>query len=313
MKLGVVVTIVDGGEALSECLSALAASSSVHQVYVPWDSTLPAASIADLAAKFPAVKFSDLGLLPLQGSPGSVAGRHELFDRRRAAGLAEALADGAELVGLVEDRAPPLPGWGEQAVRLHASLPHAAIGGTVELASGAPALAGAVYLCDYGRYQPPQAAGRRCWLTDINVTYKRRALEVTRKLWAQRYNEATVHWALQQAGETLWLDPALCVAARRRGLTVMPVLRERFGWAQVFAQARARELGPARRLALAALTPVLPAVLLLRQARAQIAGRRFLRWLGLSPLIALLLVAWSAGEAAGTISRRDSLRRAGAA
>jgi hypothetical protein len=299
VRLSVIVTVVDGGAALERCLAALAAQQDAPplEVLVPWDASIPAAG--GLAARFPAARFLALGAIATQRPAATPAGQHELYDRRRAAGLAAATGD---LVAILEDRGVPRPDWAATMARLHGALPHAAIGGAV--AHGRTGtLNWAVFFCDFGRYQPPLAAGPRPYVTDVNICYKRRALEVTRTLWAERYHETTVHWALLRAGETLYLSPEPVVEQHRDGLRLGALLRERLGWGRLFAYTRAREVPAARRLVLAALSPILPFVLLARLFRGRLArGRDRGAFLRAAPAILLLLAAWSLGELLGYLT-----------
>lgn len=297
-SLSVVVTIVDGGPALQRCLAALTtqAGAPPFEVVVPHDRSV--AGIPVLAAQFPGCRFLDLGDVATERPAGSAAGQHELFDRRRAAGLAAA---GGDIVAIVEDRAPPRSDWAASLLAEHTRHPHAVIGGAV--ANGRDvALHRAVFLSDYGRYEPPFEAGPRDWVTDVNVSYKRPSLEAVRAVWADAYHETSVHWALQRAGATLWLTPAFVVESRRDELTMGGLLGERFAWGRLFAATRARESGLGRRLVRAAAAPVLPLVLLLRIARREIARRRGAKLPAIVPALILLLTAWSLGEATGEIT-----------
>ncbi|MFZ5622802.1 MAG: hypothetical protein ACOY71_00045 [Gemmatimonadota bacterium] len=293
--LSVVVTIVDGGTALERCLAALAAQEGAGalEVLVPWDATFDP---GDLPRRFPAVTFLALGPLTTRRPSSTPAGQHELFDRRRSAGLAA--ARGA-LVAIVEDRSVPRRDWAATAIALHARLPHGVIGGAIENAVDAP-LNWAVYFCDFGRYQPPFAGGPRAWVSDVNVCYKRKALEQTRSVWAERYHETAVHWALRRAGEVLWLAPEMVVAQHRDGLALGALLRERVAWGRLFGFTRARGTGLLARLGYLAMTPVLPLILFGRLLRLQLPRPATLgRFLCVSPVVLLLLAAWCAGEALG--------------
>jgi hypothetical protein len=299
MTLSVVVTIVDGGEALERCLTALAAQeqSPEFEVIVPWDETV--ADIPSLAARFPRFRFLALGRLDTSRPSASATGQHELFDRRRSAGLQAALG---RIVAILEDRGVPRADWARTMVSLHEQLPHAVIGGAIENARDTR-LHWAVYFCDFGRYQRPFEAGPRPYVSDVNIGYKRRALDATADLWRTRYHETTVHWALQQAGETLYLVPELVVDQCRGALGLNSLIAERFAWGRLFAYTRARESGIFRRLALAALAPLLPALLLVRHARLQITKRVRLRsFLQAAPAMLVLLTAWSLGEAIGYLT-----------
>jgi hypothetical protein len=294
--LSVVVTVVDGGAALRRCLTALTsqADAPAMELLVPYDSTITL--VAQLAAEFPAVRFVDAG--PPAGQPpfSSARGQHALIDRRRAVGLAAATGD---LVGVVEDRGVPRPDWAAAAVRLHRALPNLVIGGAVE--NGRDHwLNWAVYWCDFGRYQLPFDRGPRHYLTDVNVVYKRQALEQTRDIWREKYHEPLVHWALESAGETLLLTPELVVDQLRDGLTVTGLLKERLAWGRLFGSLRVRESSRVRRIALTAISPLLPALLFWRLIREQVRkGAPSGRLLRVGPATLALLTAWAAGEALG--------------
>jgi hypothetical protein len=299
MRLSVVLTVVDAGEALDRCLASLTAQRNPPEmdIIVPWDDSVP--EVEHLAARYPACRFLPMGRVTTGRPPASVAGQHELFDRRRAAGLAAATGD---VVAILEDRGVPRPDWAETTMRLHAGAPHAVIGGAIE--NGRHALLNwAVYFCDFSRYQRPFAAGPREWVSDVNISYKRRALDQTRELWRDRYHETTVHWALQRAGETLYLTPDLVVDQMRKRLRLPAAIGERVAWGRLFAYTRARELTTARRVGLALLAPLLPVLLFARHARQQTAKRVALgTFIRVSPLVFLLLAAWSLGEMLGYLT-----------
>jgi hypothetical protein len=298
--LSVVVTVVDGGEALARCLAALAVESAAVEleVLVPWDASV--AGAGELAARHPRVRFLALGELATARAAASSAAWHERIDRRRAAGLAAA---SGEIVALIEDRGAPRRGWARGLLAEHERLGHAAIGGAVDFAGGTR-WAWAAYLADFGRYRPPIAPGPRAYLTDVNVSYRRRALAATRELWRERYHETTVHWALARAGETLYLSDRFAVEQRRSPPRPGALLAERWSSGRLFAATRARELGRGRRLALAALTPALPALFvardLARRARRPDDGAR--PPLGTAVALALAAAAWSVGELAGYLT-----------
>lgn len=300
MRLSVVVTIVDGGAVLERCLAALAAQHGAGDldVIVPWDATVT--GIDELARRYPRVRFAALGVVPTTHPPETPAGQHELFDRRRSAGLTAAVGD---VIAILEDRGAPWPDWGRRMLDAHARLPHGVIGGAVANACDEPC-AWAVYFCDFGRYQPPFEAGARAYVTDVNVGYKRRVLDQSRPVWESRYHETTVHWSLRRAGETLFLTPEIGVDQQRCGLRLRPLLVERFVWGRLFGYTRVRDGGALRRMVWTAVSPVLPIVLFARLVRSQITRPTLGRFVRVSPIVVLCLVAWSAGEAAAYVSRR---------
>ncbi|MCA9319111.1 MAG: hypothetical protein KDB53_00180, partial [Planctomycetes bacterium] len=233
---------------------------------------------------------------------GSPAGQHELFDRRRSAGLLAATGD---LVAIVEDRGWPRSDWARAMAQVfdHPSRPDIA-GGAVVCAVE-EAWSRAVCFCDFGRYQPPFAAGPATWITDINVAYRREILAETQEVWADRYHETTLHWALQARGKTFRLSPEPIVEQHRPDLRLGPLLAERFYWGRLFAWTRVRSVGLGRRLLHALTSPLLPFLLFGRQLVMQWRKREQLGpFLASSPRVFLLLCAWCLGEAAGYLGSR---------
>ena len=298
MVLSVVVTIVDGGAALTRCLSALQSQQHAPpmEVLVPFDDSVPIDTLN--ADAFPRVAFLRLGAIDTASPKTSALGQHELFDRRRAAGLAAATGD---LVAMLEDRGTPRTDWAASLAQLHGELPYAAVGGAIE--NGASSLLSwAVYFCDFGRYQRPFAVHLSRCASDVNVCYKRAALESIRPVWASTYHEPAVHDALDQRGEMILLSPAPIVDQRRGSMRLGSVVAERSAWGRVYARGRLRGAGRGARVRRLAVLPLVPAVLFFRVLRDRVAKRRSLGTFFLAaPCVALLLCMWTLGEAIGTL------------
>jgi hypothetical protein len=270
------------------------------EILIPYDETI--ASVASHATEFPAVRFLPIGRVPIRRAATNAAGQHELIDRRRAAGLA---ATRGELVALVEDRAVPRSDWAATIVRLHAQLPNLVIGGAVENGRDHP-LNWAVYFCDFGRYQLPFIPGPQRYVTDVNVSYKRRALEQTRDIWQERYHEPLVHWALEAAGEALMVAPDIVVDEVRDNLTFASLVKERLAWGRLYGSLRIREASLMRRLAFTCAAPLVPGVLFFRFLKDRWTKRVPIRRVAsVAPTVFLLLCAWAAGEAAGYTTGSD--------
>jgi hypothetical protein len=306
VKLSVVVAIVDGGDALRACLSALAEQSGAREceIVVPVDARC--AGAREALAAHPRARAVDLGEIATAHAPDSLLALHERVDRRRAAGLAAASGD---VVALIEDRVTPRADWAEWLLAAHAALPDAAAIGGAVAPPARGVLARAVYFCDYGRHAPPFAAGPAEWLSDVNVSYKRAALDATRDAWRERYSESTVHWRLRERRALLWATPdAVVVAARERAgpLRLAALLRERVAFARVFGWTRAREAPLARRLAWLALAPALPFVLCARRVAERVRRGAFRRdgFPSALPAIFALSCAWALGEALAAATRR---------
>lgn len=296
MRCSVVVTIVDGGEQLRQCLLALAphAKSPAIEVLIPWDDT--AGELSALRGEFPRFRFLPLGRLPTLRAPGSPAGQHELIDQRRAAGLGASTGD---IVALLEDRGVPNPEWIATLLELHTRLPHPAIGGAIDWA-GQGALSWAVYAADFGRSRAAQPEGPREFLSSANLSYKRTALESTRPLWEERYHETQVHDQLRRDGGLLWFAPTAVVKQARSGLRLAPLLAERFAWGRRYAVTRVSRSPGWERSIRAVTAIVLPALLYFRilGRHRNTPGRLVLA----TPALLLLLAAWSLGEGAGYLT-----------
>jgi hypothetical protein len=302
--LSVIITTVGGPPFLRKCLSRLVAQIAGRniEVIVPYDSTAP--EVAALKTVFPQVLFVDMGFVKTDGRPGTQQAAHEIFDRRTAAGLNAARG---EILALLQDYGSPDPTWCDQVLEAH-RLPYGVIGGAVEH-EGKGALNWAVYFLDFGRYQLPLPEGRTDYLTDVNVSYKRAALESVRRLWSDRYKEVTVNWALTSKGSVLWQRPQIVVWQDRGTLSFSDLVVERFSWGRLFGCIRTREISPLARVLYVALSPGIPLVLLARMAGKVFGtGRNRGQFILALPQFAAMAFFWCLGEFAGYLTGRESSR-----
>ena len=299
--LSVIVTIVEGGSAVRRLLTALTTQRDAPpmEILVPYDESARQ-HVATLESEFPTAHFMPLGVVATEQPITSAGGEHELFDRRRAAGLSIAKGD---LIAIVEDRGAPRSDWARTAVRLHREMEFGVIGGAID---PLPTTIGgwAVHVCDFTRYTSPFQSGARDWVSDVNVVYKRRALEATRLLWKERYQEPIVHWSLQQQGDTLFLSNELVVEHHRGAVPLGQLLGERYHWGRLFGAIRARKLSVAKRMALGLAAPLIPLTVFVRHARAHAAKGNAMRFVLASPAVMLYLITWSWGEVSGIVSGR---------
>ena len=294
-ELTVIVTVVDGGAALARCLGALAAQENppAMEVLVPYDSTI--ADSAALGAQFPHYRFVDMGAIA-DRPPENAFEEHELFDRRRTAGLRLARAP---IVSMIEDRGWPRPGWARAMVDAHAAHPDGVIGGAVESAAKGMRR-WAIFFVDFGRYQAPFDSENPEYVTDTNISYKRDAIMSVRDLWAYKYQESVINWALAENGVSLRLDAGPVTVQQREPLGLGEMAMERVHWGRVFGEVRARGKSFSERIKWIAVTPLLPAVLYVRHLRRQMRlGRHVGEYVYATPAILYLLVFWSIGELMG--------------
>ena len=221
--LSIVVRIVGGKPFVRRCLSSLKEQIGSHaiEVIVPYDATV--SDIDGLKREFPQFFFFDVSGVQTFTPDPIPAVAHALCDRHTSKGLG--IARG-EIIALVEDDATPAGDWCEQILAAH-KLPYDVIGGAVEH-TGRGTMNWAVYFLDFGRYQLPLSEGPASYLTDVNISYKRAALDSVKAVWEREYNEVAVHWALMKKGAVLWRRPQIVVHQDRGSLSVMRQLRERF-------------------------------------------------------------------------------------
>lgn len=297
--LSVVVTIVDGGNGLRRFLDALIGQvgGPSMEILLPYDASIP--EVAELRHDYPDLRFVAMGETKTMRPITTAAGQHELYDRRRAAGLAVAKG---RLLAMLEDRAPPRPDWARNMTRIH-EQPYGAVGGAIECAQ-CDMLNWTFYACDFSRYSLPFESGPRQWISDINVCYKRRVLDATRDIWNERFNEAQVHWELLERGETLFLSSEVIVDYRSPYTSLSRLLPERFHWGRLFGHVRAEHVGILRRLAYIVSGPLIPLRLFVRHAITQRQKGNFGRFLRAAPTMLLLLTAWTSGEVWGYITKK---------
>jgi hypothetical protein len=300
VRLSVVVIRNGDNASLSRCLTIL--SPQVEQVagelIVPVDSAF--GPVEELQQRFPQVRFEHYGHAPYRGEAGSVLARHDLFELRVSAGLQAARGD---VVGLLQDLFPPDPDWCRQTLEAH-QLPHAVIGGSVEHTGSSPQ-SWAIYLMEFSRYQLPLDQGSANYVTDVNVSYKRRAIESIRPTFRPRYNEAVAHWKLLNEGETLWLWPAMIVRQDRRNLRFSQLMTERLVWGRIFGSVRAHSFSWPRRLAYIFGSPLIVPLRVYRVARKVFGtGRNVGPFLFSFPWLVIFIAMWTLGETIGTLTGR---------
>lgn len=302
VRLSVVVTIAsdttDGQPNtvhLAGCLEALhqQVGPPPQEIIVPYYP--PLAGLDSLKPHYPEVNF--LACEP-PSSYTSRGGSREHHAELCAQAVQVARGD---IIGLLEDHDRPHTHWCTSLIEAHRQ-PYAGIGGAVENGIDAP-LNWAVYFCDFGRYQKPLTPGPSAFASDVNVAYKREALEAVRSAWQENFNERIVHAALLAGGYTLALSPDIVVSQHRLQLRLGSALRERVIWGRSYGAFRTHQLSLLQRLAYMLVSPLLPVVLLARMTRTVLGkGRCRVAFLKAFPLTAALTVAWSWGELIGYLT-----------
>jgi hypothetical protein len=298
LTLTILLTVVSGKESVRRCLTVLSPQIDFTkaEIIVPFDKW--SNEVGELVLEFPEVEFHYIEDLGLAKSADISAHQHRLYDRRRAVGLQ--LSRG-KIVAMIEDHALPAEDWCRQILAAH-EQPYAVIGGAIENGVDHP-LNWAWYYCDFGRYGRPLQNGEADYVSDINVAYKRDALESVRDIWSEAYHETTVHWALRERGTKLILNEKMVVFQQRPTLSITKALGERIAWGRVFAETRAKEMSLGKRLMFAIGAIFLPPLLLTRIFKNMRRQHRTLRQMtSVLPLAFLLLLGWSLGESIGYLT-----------
>ena len=299
VELSVVVALVSGRrDDLALCLDSLErqVGAPPFEIVVPYDR--PCAEVVALAQAHPAVRF-----VPLKGLDTSAARRgasREHHDALRTLGLRE--ANGCVAI-LIEDHSRAAPNLcATLAAALEAHPRAGCVGGAVEF-GGEGLLAFAVYLCDFGRYGAPFPEGPARHVSDSCVAYRKVALVAVADAWRDDYHETVVHDAFRRHGLECRLTPNVSVAQVRRGVRLIPALRERVVWGRSYAGTRIARARLPRRMLYSTLPPLLTFLLTWRIVRDRFRRRRHVgRTLLALPLLFLLNTAWSIGEFIGYVA-----------
>ena len=286
-SITVAVVAICGPLHLARNLAALRAQVGAppFDVLVVYDPVL--AGVAELCAELGVRAVSNAG----QRTPLELAAR----------AVESATGD---LVILTEDHCIASPDW-VRAMRAAQHPGRAVVGGRVEVRPGVSAVDWAFYFVDFFRYASPVREGPAPSLTVCNAAYKRAELAAIGELWRVYFHETAVNSALAERFGDLWLTPASCVSMQRH-VSFREALRERYAFGRLFACARLDFCSRAKRLYYAAFAPALPVLLMGRMARKGL-GSPALRpaFVRASPVLFALVLAWSAGEWLGYLTRRE--------
>lgn len=291
-QLGASVVIVHmcGPQYIERCLKLLAAQHDPpsFEAVVAHDGTLEGMTV-------PPVSF-----------PVRLVSQPPLRTVIDLAGLGVKHARG-DVVFLTEDHCAPNPDWLRS---LHVKLlpGRSGVGGSIETDPDTRGATWAFYFSDFFPYAPPITEGPARALSVCNAAYRREDLEHVRASWENGFHEPTVNHALQASFGPLWLvqDAGIRV---RRDVSLRDAMVERYTQGRLFAADRVKGGSAIRSVLYAALSPLLPLVFLTRMAaKAKNQPATSWRFLRSFPQLCCLVLAWSAGETSGYLTRRPPSR-----
>ena len=285
-SLSVVVVTVYESSHLVNCLDALERQNGapdMETIVVCHENIL---DISSLRERFPSVQFHRL------------LGR-QTQDMLRAYGVSRARG---KIVAVTVDHCTPEENWCAHIMKAHQGS-NAAVGGAIEKGIQPDTLVNwAVHLYDYsnyGYYLNPTSNGPARDLSDCNVSYKREALAAVSNLWKKAFNVSLLNRTLKARGETLWLSPDILVY-QNRNIDFDRAARIACRRGRAFASARLASLTRNQRLVYAALSPLLPLLLMRRFVLNIIRKKSHLgNALRALPCIIVFAILWSWGEFRG--------------
>jgi hypothetical protein len=221
------------------------------------------------------------------------------FDEARAAAVRVARAP---LVAFSEDHCFPQPGWARALTNAFAGG-WTGVGPVVENGNPQSAVSWANILLEYGPWMPPRHRGAAAHIPGHNSAYRRDVLlslgdDLPRMIEA----ESLLHWHLGRQGHRFAIEPA----ARTRHINFSKFwasMELRFHGGRQFAARRAFDWPLSRRFAYAALSPLIPAVRLVRLLGLPVVTSRPARFAAVLPAVAVSLFVAAVGECVGYVTR----------
>ena len=282
VALSVVVPSVNGWTDLDGCLTALEAERGDVSLEVLVPERCGASVREQTVAKFPWVR-----VIPVSVATTIPEMRAIAFDRATAASVA-----------VIEDHVIVPAGWAAQL--LQARTAAKVVGGGVRNLATDRLVDWAAFLCEYSHMLPPLPVGENDWITGNNTVYARDLLERHREATHAGRWENHLHQVLRNDGVPLMFHPEI-VVGHKKHYTIREYFLQRYFYARSYAGARAVEGTLARRLAYCAASLVLPPLLLWRTVSRCLRKEvdHSLVWRSL-PLTVLFVMAWSAGDIAGS-------------
>jgi glycosyltransferase involved in cell wall biosynthesis len=268
-----------GGPILARCLDSLGKQTLPEAETIVADTS---GHTLEWAQRYPQVRF--------------LAGDNRLDDARL---LQVALDDARGDIVVVTNPHCVFPlDWLEKLRQSHAS-DFAVIGGAIEH-GGPDTLSGWTrYLADYGAFAPSTPRREVPVLAGNHISYKRAVLKGSGDALRDGYWKVFLLQNLSRRGIPFLFDPELVIRCVQDGDFRDFALG--YYWnAFRFAEARTHGLSFIARLAHVVTAPALPLVLLFRRVRAiPIVDIKLTRLIAALPLLAVLMLFWSAGEFAG--------------
>jgi hypothetical protein len=214
----------------------------------------------------------------------------------RLAGVRQACAP---LVAVTEDFCAPVSGWAEALIAARDRVAAVAIGGPIARRGGGAA-DWALTLAEYGRFFRREPEGEVPDLPSINVAYDADRLRAVLPEDAGGLFETHVHARLRAQGGRFWRVPG-AVMLDENVRPLRSAARAQYHHGRLFGGARMHGRPLLPRVVRVLMALAVPAVLLQRITREAGSAGHLGDVARVLPELSLLLSAWAAGEAAGSL------------
>ena len=221
------------------------------------------------------------------------------FDEARAAAVRAATSS---IIAFTEDHSFPQLGWAVAMVSAFDDTV-SVVGPVVENGNPQSITSWANFLLEYGEWMAPGRANGHSHLPGHNSAYRREVLlALGDRLTTMIEAESVLHWQLGREGHRLVQEPR-AVTRHVNFSRALPSLALRYHLGRVFAARRAADWTLAKRLAYAAAFPLVALVRVARVARMGTGARSAAHVVGSLPMVGLMVMVSSVGEAIGNITR----------
>lgn len=282
IELSVVIVCIQGSISIKQTLESLVNQNTRNhlELLVLFDDRFK--ELFGLECDFPGVRFIHL------------SGQNS-YAELRSQGVKQSTG---RIVAVTESHCVPQSNWAENIIKQHQN-PYAAVGGSVEKLTPDTVLDWAIYFADYLRYMNPLREGSVSALTDLNVSYKRTALDKIASVWQTEFHENTVHGELLKGGEILWISPNI-VVQQKRNFSFRQAIQDRYTFGNILAKTRIEHATTSQRMKFILFSILIPFVQIARTITQVLSKRRWLgKYLIAFPYLVLLAFVWGFGEFLG--------------
>lgn len=284
LPVSIVIAVWGDCGGLEACLEALAAQRDADtQVIVVSNIPLP----ADFCSRHPWIDRAE-------ASPAL------LIPHLWAIGMARSVHP---IVAITTAHFIPAANYLSMLRRAHARLDAVGIGGAIDPPPNGDSVTWATYFLRYSTYLGWDSVRAVEDFAGDNASYKRAVLALSPDLVDQGFWEQRAHRALVERGHRLCFLPEIRLTLST-SFGVRRFCAQRFRHGLQFGRERVADAGVLARLVRIVSAPLIPLILLARIAGRVMRTKRYRgRFLRAFPILGMFVIAWSAGETAGYLTR----------